>query len=104
MLDPQFEDALQALLPGLISKQQVYGELRALERGDAEVEQDDVEIYHLNMDENVPQVVRVLLGIGTKRGRECALAVDVFFVREVVSPTPPERVRDARIAWRSWRQ
>lgn len=90
------------LLPKVAARKEVSGVLAAVARGDDAREQDDVDIYHVHVILKVPQPVRVLLGIGVKRGIERGLAIDIFFVPGVLVLTPPERVRDARLAWNAW--
>lgn len=52
-LDPGFGQSVRALLPDEAARKEVYGALRALERGDVEPIQDDVSVYHLHVVKNV---------------------------------------------------
>lgn len=90
-------------------RKEVYIALRAIERGDEQLEHDEANLFHFDLDwagdrttGATGRTFRLLLVRGTKDDRDVALATDAFWVEGGRSKTSGGRVDGARRAWKSW--
>lgn len=89
-------------------RKEVYIALRAIERGDEQLEHDEANIFHFDLDWAdartagvTGRTFRLLLVRGIKNDREVALATDAFLA-EAGGKTSGDRVDAARRAWDTW--
>lgn len=96
---PTFTRAVLRL--SIARRTEVYIALRAIDRGDEQLEPDHGNVHHFDLAWMPDRSYRLLLARGVKGEREVALAVNAFWIG-AGGKTSAARIKSARRAWEAW--